>query len=98
MHELLAAAGRLVDEARGLSPDATASFRSAVDHLREQAQDLALAGEAGDAPGLLSDCLTSLLLSCRALERGDTDRRDECLEQATLFAAAAEQSSRNPSP
>ena len=67
-------------------------MRADVEELRDEVQLLALGGEHGDAPGLLNDSLTSMLLSLRAAERMDTGQAEEYVEQAGLFLAAARQS------
>ena len=54
---------------------------------------IALSGEAGDTPGLLNECLASLLLFLRASSRSDEALAADYLEQASLFLDAARQSS-----
>ena len=91
MDFLMDQASELLDQARNL--EEPSSLRPDIESLRDEVEVVALSGEGGEAPGLLNECLASLLLFLRASSRSDTALAADYLEQATLFLDAARQSS-----
>jgi len=90
MEALIDQAAELLD--RAPSTEDPSSLRPDIESLRDEVEVRALSGEAGETPGLLNECLASLLLFLRASSRSDAALAADYIEQAALFLAAARQS------
>ena len=91
MDTLIDQVAGLLDRAR--STEDPSSLRPDIEALRDEVEIIALSGGAGEAAGLVNECVASLLLFLRASSRSNEALAADYLEQATLFLDAARQSS-----
>ena len=90
MEALIAQVSELLDQAR--SNEDPSPLRPDIEALRDEVEVVALSGEGGEAPGLLNECLASLLIFLRASSRCDDALAADYIEQAALFLEGARQS------